>query len=99
MRSRYYADERDDGWFLEAVKVVLLPAQYEDTVAAYMALDEEFGSGGDERLRARKRLDARTVVALERAWKTRFVKAQIGFGKTGQTLKRPEPKRLSLLDR
>ena len=86
MRSRYYAGERDDGWFLEAVKVVLLPAQYEDTVAAYMALDEEFGSGGDERLRARKRLDARTVVALERAWKTRFVKAQIGFGKTGRQM-------------
>ena len=66
--------------------MVLLPAQYEDTVAAYMALDEEFGSGGDERLRARKRLDARTVVALERAWKTRFVKAQIGFGKTGRQM-------------
>ena len=86
MRSRYYADERDDGWFLEAVKVVLLPAQYKDTVAAYKALDEEFGSGGAERLRARKRLDARTVASLERAWKTRFVKAQIGFGKTGRQM-------------
>ena len=55
-------------------------------VAPPRRLDEEFGSGGDERLRARKRLDARTVVALERAWKTRFVKAQIGFGKTGRQM-------------
>ena len=95
LASPYFRVDRDDALFFSACEALFLPAAFAKLKAKYAKLEMDARASlapngenrvavEEEKLRQRRALDAKVVEDVEKEWRIRFTKEQIGFGSTAR---------------